>query len=75
MLNRLRSAWLIFQNWRRFRARMLKLAACKRSLYTGIAQLYPFDVGEECPTCHCIFDTFGTPLDWIRPGCHCVCHD
>lgn len=75
MLNRLRTAWLIFQNWRRFRARAFALQARKRASYTGPAPLYPFDTGEECPVCHCIFDDFGTPLDWIRPGCHCVCHD
>jgi hypothetical protein len=72
MLERLRTAWLIFQNWRRFRARMQAYYKKKQESFGGIAPLYPFGLGEECPACHCISDF---DSDWIRPGCHCVCHD
>jgi hypothetical protein len=77
MLDRLRTAWLIFQNWRRFRARMQAHYAkvnAEARVFT-IRPLYPFGVGEECPMCHCIYDDAGSALDWQRPGCHCVCHD
>ena len=41
-----------------------------------IPPLYPFREGEECPTCHCVYHHDpANPLGYIRPGCHCVCHD
>jgi hypothetical protein len=39
-----------------------------------IAPLYPFRDGEACPQCRCVYRD-GVGLEWIRPGCHCVCHD
>ncbi len=81
MFDRLHTVWIIFQNWRRFRARMRAYYLTSKDLGV-IPPLYPFGLGEECPTCHCVFDIAG-PIgnvgewsgDWQRPGCHCVCHD
>lgn len=38
------------------------------------APLYPFREGEVCPQCGCVYRS-GIGLEYIRPGCHCVCHD
>src|SRR6266436_4087311 len=51
VVERLRTAWLIFQNLRRFRARMQDYyARTHKEMRAGsIPPLYPFGLGEECP--------------------------